>query len=285
MFDSPNTVAIAVVNTVGLFSVWAMVLGLSLGSFINVLAFRLPRGMSIVTRSSCRTCGSSIPFYYNVPLVSYLVLRGRGACCGTPIPPHYPLVEGFLAFLYFFIAYRYGLSYYTLTLFALSFFALSAAVADLDTALDTHFETGIIPDSIILFGVIFALGIPFASSGFAGVQGALFSGFVGFALLFVPATLYGKLRRKEMMGFGDYKLMGMLCLYLTPLASVFIILFASILGLIVGAALGIYHLAKHTQMQTPLPFAPMLAIAAVVFGLFPYKIYNLFLGISATLYG
>ncbi len=278
MLTAHNDTTIAVVNTFGLFPIWSMIVGLALGSFINALAFRLPRGISLLTRSCCRDCETAIPFYRNIPLVSYLLLRGRGSCCGGSIPVHYPFVEGLLGFVYFFIAYRFGFAPFSLSLFLLSFFALAAATADLDTALDPNFETGIIPDSIIVFGIISGLVLSFATAGIAGVSSAVFSGVVGFGILFLPTTIYGRLRNMEMMGFGDYKLMGMLCLYLTPFGAVFVMLFASIFGILVGIVIAL----RRGSLRIPIPFAPMLGVSAVVYALFSTPIHRIFFTLAYT---
>jgi leader peptidase (prepilin peptidase)/N-methyltransferase len=230
-------------------AVVAGILGLLVGSFLNVVVWRLPRGESLVRpRSRCPSCGTAIRPWDNIPVVSWLVLRGRCRDCGARIAPRYPLVE--LA---------------TGVLFALVVLAKDDA---LDIALGLLLVTALVP--IALIDLELRL-IPNAITLPAAV-GALVAGVVldlghvpeqliagtaagGFFLLAVVAYPRG-------MGMGDVKLAGMLGLYLGRAVAPAIFA-ALILGVVVGAAI-IARKGAHEGRKTAVPFGPFLAAGALI---------------------
>lgn len=190
----------------------AVVLGLLWGSFLNVVIYRLPRGMSVVNPPShCPACGAPVKPWLNVPVLSYLVLRGRAGCCGAKMSPRYPLVElmggGFaLAIVEVFIRdlphdvsfARAGVLF--AAYLALTLGLLAAAFIDL--------ELMIIPDSIAIGGAVLGLataglrGMPYLMSA-AGAA-------AGFFIVWLPfIVLYRAVRGRDGMGLGDAKLLAL----------------------------------------------------------------------------
>jgi leader peptidase (prepilin peptidase)/N-methyltransferase len=232
---------------------YAFVLGAVVGSFLNVVIYRVPRRLSIVRPgSACPECGTPIRWFDNLPIVSWLVLTGRCRSCHAPIPLRYPAVEaaaGAMAAL--------GLALYGLTPVAAEvvvFAWLSTALALIDL------EHQILPDVMtypsIVFGLVFSWfgGV---TSFVDSVAGAL----VGAALPTVVILLYRWLRGIEGMGWGDVK-------YLAAIGSVvglegclMVLIVAAVLGALVGGVL--IALGRGTG-QTALPFGTFLAVAVVI---------------------
>lgn len=228
-----------------------LVLGLCLGSFLNVVIHRLPRGASLAwPPSSCPECGHAIRPYDNVPVVSWLVLKGRCRDCQAPISPRYPVVELGTGLLLVGLAALLGprLALLPAAVFALALLAI--ALIDLDFR--------IIPDELSVGGLIVGLG----ARGFTldGVLAGLIGALVGAGSLYLVAGGYKKATGVEGLGGGDVKLAGMIGAFL-GWPGVFLTIFGaalagSVIGLVlIGAGLG--------TRRTALPFGTLLAPAAV----------------------
>jgi len=234
------------------FVVAVFLFGLVVGSFVNVLIHRLPRGESVVFPGShCPACGAPIRPYDNVPVLSWLVLRGRCRVCRAPIAVRYPVIElanGLLWVGAFLRAPGWGD-------FASGAFLCSACLALL--VIDAEFR--ILPDRITLTGI--AAGI--ALSVFSRERTPL-SSIAGAALgaggLYLLAWTWEKLRKVEAMGMGDVKMLGMIGALLGPSGVVITVLLASVAGSLVGLVL---VLAKRGSLQTALPFGVFLALGAI----------------------
>lgn len=233
------------------FVIW---LGLWVGSFLNVVIYRLPRGLSVVKpRSRCPTCGTMIRWYQNLPLVSFVFLRGRCASCGARISWRYPLVEAVTA-AFFVVAYlTTGLRVHL----PLVWFLLSACVAIF--FIDVDFQ--IIPDKITLPGI--ALGLVFAAltpeigwvNGFIGTV----AGGGGFWLV---AAMGDFVFKKQSLGGGDIKFAAMAGAFMGWQKLIVILLGASVLALL---WLGVARLAVRGKVRShQIPFGPYLAAASVV---------------------
>jgi len=226
------------------------VFGLLVGSFLNVVIHRLPREMSIVRpRSRCPSCGGAIAPWHNVPVLSWLLLRGRCAHCRAPISARYPAVELATAVLFACAARLDGFS------IALPFHLFFLAAMICVTLIDFDFQ--IIPDEITASGAI----LGFACAALTGriVDGAI-GAVVGSGLLWLIGAAYFALRKVEGMGGGDVKLAVMLGAFL-GWKGVLLTLFASSL---VGAVVGIALIRlKGGDRQTRIPFGTFLAPAAV----------------------
>lgn len=213
----------------GAVHVAAFVLGATIGSFLNVVIHRVPRGESVVhPRSRCPSCGTPIAAWNNVPIVSWLVLRGRCASCNEPISPRYPLVELLTGMLWLAVAVRYGLTWAGLAGIVLVSGLVVVTFVDLD-----HWE---IPDEVSLPGIVVGALIrplAFDAPWWDGVVAAALSA----GLLLAVRGAYMVWRGVEGMGLGDVKLIAMLTAFLGLDAILPIVLVSSLTGSIVGGVL------------------------------------------------
>jgi len=225
----------------------SFLLGLVLGSFLNVVIYRLPRRESLVRPGShCPGCGAPISWFDNVPVVSWLALRGRCRACGVRIPVRYPLVEGITGVAFALAFWRFGLSWPLLVAWA--FIAAMVAVAFID------FDHMIIPNKIVLPGALIGLVASVAihpQSWWMYVAGSL--GAAGF--LFALAMLW-----PGGMGPGDIKM----ALFMGAVLGVHVII-ALFAAFLLGSAGGVYLMAvQKRSRKTKIPFGPYLALGAVV---------------------
>jgi leader peptidase (prepilin peptidase)/N-methyltransferase len=235
-------------------AICAFVFGAAIGSFLNVCIWRIPEGKSIVFPAShCPKCGKSIRPYDNIPVLSWLVLRGRCRDCAAPISFRYPLVEILTAVLSLAMFWKYGLSFEYLAAF------LFAAALVVITFID--FDHQIIPDVISLPGIpvffllaVFVMGLGFLDS--------LLGLIIGGGFLYLIAVGYELLTKREGMGGGDIKLLAMIGAFLGWKSLFFVVFMSSILGALVGVVL---ILIKGKDMKYAVPFGPFLSIAAVMY--------------------
>ena len=227
--------------------------GLVVGSYLNVVIHRLPLGISTVTPAShCPACGSAVRAFDNVPIVSWLVLRGRCRDCAAPIPIRYPLVELLTALGFVGAVLRFGP-----TLEALAgalLFALLVALAGID--LD-HF---LLPDKLTLTGIGVGLAAQLATPSGSlarGLAGAL----VGAGFLLAVAGLWELVRGFEGMGLGDVKMLAMVGAFLGVAGVAVTVVVGTLLGSIVG--LGLVALGRGA-MSSKLPFGVFLAAGGAV---------------------
>jgi leader peptidase (prepilin peptidase)/N-methyltransferase len=245
------------------------VLGLCLGSFLNVVIHRLPRGESLGhPRSRCPRCGHRIRPWHNIPVLGWLLLRGRCADCGLPISPRYPLVE--LA--------GGGLLLVAATVFPTPLHSLAAAwfFLSLTAVLFIDLEHRIIPDEISLGGTALGLLLAHWTVGLVpAVTGAL----AGAGGLFLVSLAYRVLRHRDGMGMGDVKLAAMLGAFLGLPGVVLTVLLASLLGSILGVTLVVTRRGSGT---TALPFGSFLAPAAAFVLLWGPRIWAWYAGFLPT---
>ena len=229
------------------------ILGLLIGSFINVCIYRVPRKESIVfPPSHCTSCRQPIQPYDNIPLLSFLFLRGRCRSCRTPISWRYPLVELIHGVGYFFILRQFGLSSAAL-IYALFFTSLVAV-----TFIDLSHQ--IVPDVITLPGMV--LGLLAASTVLPpGPINSLIGLFLGGGLFYLVAILSVTLLKKEGMGGGDIKLIAMIGAFLGWKGMLLTIFLAALSGSISGLFLVLFRGRSRAE---PIPFGPFLALGAMV---------------------
>ncbi|RKZ24724.1 prepilin peptidase [bacterium] len=225
------------------------ILGTAFGSFLNVLIFRLPKGISIVSpRSFCPSCGKNIPWYDNIPILSYILLRGKCRNCGAKISIRYPLVEGLTGVLFLTGYLLYGLSLQYIEFLVLVLFLIPISFIDLDTML--------IPDVLsipgLMFGLLFAL---LRGRIMDGVSGALAGASIIALLYFVGKLIY----KKEAMGIGDIQLAALIGAF-TGWKSMFFTLF---IASFTGAVYGLIAV-RGKKEENIVPFAPFLSLGAVV---------------------
>jgi leader peptidase (prepilin peptidase)/N-methyltransferase len=228
-------------------------LGAIIGSFLNVCVYRIPAGQSIVSPPSrCPQCGASIRWYQNIPIVSYLVLRGRCAGCRARISPRYPLVEALTGLLFLLVWMAFGWQAAT------PLYWVFAAALVVITFIDLDHQ--IIPDVISLPGIIVgfltALAIPWLSW-----TDSLLGILLGGGSLFLVAEAYHRLTGQEGMGGGDVKLLAMIGAFLGWKAILPVIFLGSLAGSLVGVPLMI---AKRSGGKLAIPFGPFLALGAIV---------------------
>lgn len=230
--------------------------GLIFGSFLNVCIARLPRHESIVRpRSRCPRCGAAIAARDNVPVLSYLFLRGRCRACRQPIAWRYPAVELVLAALWLLCWLEFGFSIRALGMAVLSFLLLGLAIMDAETLR--------LPDAFTWPGIV--LGILYSGvlcrqwARCAFLSAAWAATFAG--LLLAVAGVYWLLRRRAGMGIGDAKLLALIAAWLGPTQGVLVLL----LGVVAAAVYGIILSAARRKVDATmaLPFGSFLCSAAI----------------------
>jgi len=264
----------------------SLILGLLIGSFLNVVIHRLPRGESVVHPAShCPGCNAAIKPWDNVPVLSYLWLRGRCRSCGVGISLRYPAVELFTGLVFAAIAWRYGLGLETALWMVFAGGLIVAALVDLDHQ--------IIPDEVSLGGLALgllatpcvrvALGVPVERAILWSAGGALLGGGILWSVAFLHARVAVALGREyehwpgegeELprpsnleywvwfpgMGFGDIKLLAMIGAFLGPWGVLETIVAASLIGLVMGLA----HAALTRSWDSPFGFGPAIAAGALL---------------------
>lgn len=252
------------------FAVLAGILGLLVGSFLNVVIHRLPKMMErdwhaqcaelngqtpepalpynlIVPRSACPHCGHAISALENIPVLSYLFLRGKCKGCGAVISPRYPVVEAISGILSAYAAWHFG--------FGLAGSAAIVFVWALIALTFIDFDTQLLPDDITL--PLLWLGLLLNLNGvFTSLPNAVVGATVGYLALWSVYWLFKLITGKEGMGYGDFKLLATIGAWLGWTMLPLVILLSSLVGAIVGIALILF--AKHGR-HIPIPFGPYLA--------------------------
>lgn len=259
-------------------ALWAGVaglFGLLVGSFLNVVIHRLPRMMErawhaqcaelrdepvqespaynlLTPGSACPACGHAIAWHENIPLLSYLLLRGKCRACGASISPRYPVVELLTGLLTALVAWQFGFAWQTAAVFVLVWALIALAFIDLDTQY--------LPDDITL--PLLWLGLLVNVQGlFVPLGEAVIGAVAGYLVLWSVYQLFRLLTGKEGMGFGDFKLLAALGAWLGWAMLPLIILLSSVAGALVGIAMVV--LRGHDRAR-PIPFGPYLVVAGLV---------------------
>jgi len=268
------------------------VFGAIIGSFLNVVIHRLPREQSIVfPNSRCPSCQKAIAFYDNLPVLSYLLLRGRCRSCKARISPRYPAVEALTALLWIAVAWRDGLTF--ALPFDLVFVTAIVALIFIDA------EHMILPDAITFPGMVFAvvarLALPYLMSAavfddvpglkqimpagwpdpVVSLIGAVIGALVGGGSLWLMGEAWKKLRGIEAMGLGDVKMMFMVGAYLGWRLTILTIFFGALSGSIIGIALTVREGRK--DLQSLLPYGVYLGIGSIVALFFGSRLVNWYL--------
>lgn len=258
---------------IGLLLLCTLVLGLLIGSFINVVVYRLPKMLLrdwqaqareilslpaetdkptfnlILPNSSCPHCAHEIKPWENIPIFSWLFLRGKCSACKAPISTRYPLVELTCGLLSAYVAWHFGFTWQTGSMLLLTWGLLAMSLIDADHQL--------LPDALVL--PLLWLGLIVNQFGlFAGPADALWGAIAGYLSLWSVYWLFKLVTGKEGMGYGDFKLLAMLGAWggwqILPLTI--------LLSSLVGAVLGVIMLRlRNAETSTPIPFGPYLAIA------------------------
>ncbi len=226
------------------------VLGLVFGSFANVCVHRIPRRESIVRpKSRCPSCARPIAWYDNIPVLSWLMLRGRCRHCHARISVRYPLMELVMGIGWAGLAWHFGPTPQLIMAWTLFFWLWVLSVIDL--------ETGLLPDLLTLSGIVLGLGFAFWIGDW---RASLIGAAAGYGVFWAVARIFLLLTRREGMGYGDFKLLAMLGAFFGWQALPFIVLVSSVAGAVVG---GIYLIATGKGRQAEIPFGPFLAAAGL----------------------
>ncbi|MFM8270281.1 MAG: prepilin peptidase [Pseudomonadota bacterium] len=237
------------------------ILGLIWGSFFNVCIIRIPQSKSVVrNRSHCPSCQNPLKWYHNIPVLSFLFLRGQCAFCHNRISIQYPLVELSSAILFSGLWWIYGWSLPWI------FYTLFASMLLIITVIDLQHM--IIPDELSLSGIVLGFVSVFFTQEMAwwdSLLGAALGGgvFLGIALL------YEKITKQEGLGGGDIKLLAMIGAWLGIQSILIVIVISSALGSILGIGLMLF---KRKNLKTAIPFGPFLAAAAIIYLLWGHPI-------------
>ena len=275
-----------------LFLTGVFIFGLLIGSFLNVVILRLPARLEhdwrcqckellaiesrddepseappgiMLSRSQCPKCGHLIKSYENIPLLSYLFLRGRCSSCKAPISLRYPLIEATTAILFLAVAMHFGPTLQTLAALGLTATLVALAVIDIDHQL--------LPDDltlVLLWSGLFASLFNVFTDPVSSIIGAL----AGYLSLWIVYHLFRLLTGKEGMGYGDFKLLAALGAWLGWQILPLTILLSSLVGAVIG--LTMIGLKRHKSSQ-PMPFGPFIALAGWIAMIWGDKIIDTYL--------
>jgi leader peptidase (prepilin peptidase) / N-methyltransferase len=288
-----------------LFIASCLILGLVIGSFLNVVIHRLPimlerewreqceqlgadhatpevhvvrppreRFNLIVPRSACPSCGAPITALQNIPILSYLALRGRCASCRAPISMRYPVVEALTGVLSAVVAWRFGFGWAAFAALALTWFLIALAFIDIDHQL--------LPDNLTLpllwLGLVVSLWLPRTGSAPlpVDIRSSLIGAIAGYLSLWIVYHLFRLATGKEGMGHGDFKLLAALGAWLGWQMLLPVLLLAAAVGAVVGV---IFLSVKGRDRGTPIPFGPFLAAAGWLMLLVGHEVVARYLGL------
>lgn len=231
---------------------FATLFGALIGSFLNVCIHRLPRGTSIVwPASACPKCGRALSWFENIPIVSYVFLRGRCRTCRTPISPRYPIVEALTAALFGLAWWYYGPGPLLVSRIVLGCMLIVLFAIDL--------EHHLLPNVITIPGIV--IGFLFSVINAPGWKSSLIGIVVGGGVLYLIADGYYRVRHEEGLGMGDVKMLAMIGAFLGWPLTLLSLMLASFAGTIIGIAL---IATGRGTMKYALPFGTFLAIGAAV---------------------
>lgn len=244
-------------------------LGSIIGSFLNVCIWRLPRGESIVYPGShCPVCGAPIKWFDNIPILSFLLLRGKCRSCGERISLRYPLVELLTGCLFIAIYGFFGLSFQTLIYILLTSSLITIGFIDLDKK--------IIPNLITLPGI--ALGLIFSLFlHHLSLKDSLLGAILGGGILLLVGIFGKALFKKPAMGGGDVKLAAMIGAFLGWQQILLVLFLSFLIGAVIGTAV---ELMKGTlSKRRQIPFGPYIALSGILAIFFGQDLINFYLGL------
>lgn len=239
-----------------LVGLYAAVLGLIVGSYLNVVIYRLPLGIStVLPRSRCPGCGAPIRARDNVPVFSFLLLRGRCRSCGAEISWRYPLVETATALLFVGCLFRFGLTPEALV--GVVFCCLMLVLALID------YDHMILPDCITLPGIVLGIAVQpwIRGGGWMAVVPAVVGALLGAGILLAVWGAWYLVRKEEGMGLGDVKMLALIGAFLGWKGVLVSLFFAALAGSIVGVALMRWG---SLDMRSKLPFGTFLALGGLL---------------------
>lgn len=256
-------------------SLIAGLFGLLIGSFLNVVIYRVPKMMQrdfdnyvaqetgrelphqdefnlMLPRSACPHCGHQISAVENIPVLSFIALRGRCAGCKAPISPRYPIIEMLTALISFAMVWHFGSGIAGLASLVFSYFLISLALIDFDTQL--------LPDDIT-YPLLWCGLLVNTQAVFCTLTEAVYGAVLGYLVLWCVYWAFKLITKKEGMGYGDFKLLAALGAWCGWMALPALILMSSLAGAIIGIAL---ILVRKQGRDMPMPFGPYLVIAGLI---------------------
>jgi leader peptidase (prepilin peptidase) / N-methyltransferase len=235
-------------------ALYSILLGLALGSFVNVCIYRIPNKKSIISPpSTCPNCGQRIKFYDNIPLISYALLLGRCRNCRKGIPLSYPAVELLVGLMSLALFTRYGLSF--------EYFVFLLFVSALITISLIDLRHKIIPDVLSLPGVIAGFSVSLFLGSITWLD-SLIGILSGGGSLFLVGFVYKLITGREGMGGGDVKLLAMIGAWMGWRSLPFIVLISSLTGAVIGFA---FILLSGKGLRFRIPFGPFLSLGALLY--------------------
>lgn len=276
MIEIFNNIAYFLTNTSWAFWTLIIVLGLAFGSFLNLVIYRLPimlenewKREGFIKKyllplakektfnlafppSHCPKCKHEIPIWCNIPIVSFLILRGKCFHCKTAISMRYPLVEMLTCLASVLVAWRFGVTWQTFYLLPLTWCLIALTFIDIE-----HFILpNIITIPLLWLGLISNLG-----SLFTTIEEAILGAIFGYIFLWVAAKIFKMVRGFDGMGYGDFKLLAVFGAWCGWRALPEIIFLAAILGITIGGAVLLW---KKQSFKNPIPFGPFIAFSGWV---------------------
>jgi leader peptidase (prepilin peptidase)/N-methyltransferase len=244
----------------------AAIVGVCVGSFLNVCIYRLPRGQSLSSPPSrCPSCERPLRWYHNIPIVSWLALRGRCAHCRAPISMQYPVIELVTALMWVLIVWMTPVGWLLVSRLVLATALIVLFMIDL--------EHQLLPNAITLPGI--AAGLAFSLVAPPGPTESVLGILLGGGVLYAIAAAYYLIRKEEGMGMGDVKMLAMVGAFLGWRAVLLTLVLSSFAGAVIGVAM--MSLQKGT-MRYALPFGTFLAVGALVAMLFGEQLIAWYLG-------
>jgi leader peptidase (prepilin peptidase)/N-methyltransferase len=251
------------------------IFGTLIGSFLNVVIYRWPRELSVVSPpSACPGCNTPIAWYDNIPLISWTLLGAKCRICKTPISWRYPAIEfltGFMSWVTFrrFVPDLLQVDQVSILSWVLYFYLVACLIA----IVFIDFEHYLIPDILSLpaipIGILGTWGLNLLGGGLVSVKSAALGAFFGAGVLLLIRGIYQLVRGQEGMGLGDVKMLAMLGAFLgAHPALIFIVFVSSFIGSIVGIGTMVI---RREGLQYALPFGPFLAMAALVYLYWGYQ--------------
>jgi leader peptidase (prepilin peptidase)/N-methyltransferase len=251
-------------------AILAAVVGVCVGSFLNVCIYRLPRGQSLASPPSrCPHCERPLRWYHNIPIVSWVALRGRCAHCQAPISIQYPVIELVTALVWLLIVWMTPVGWLLASRLVLATALIVLFMIDL--------EHQLLPNVITLPGIV--VGLAFSVVAPPGPAAALLGALLGGGVLYAIAAAYYLLRKEEGMGMGDVKMLAMVGAFLGWRAVLLTLVLSSFAGAVIGVVM--MGLQKGS-MRYALPFGTFLAVGALLAMLFGEQFIAWYLGFYPT---
>lgn len=239
-----------------IFITYIFIIGTVFGSFFNVCKFRIPNKESISNpQSYCYKCNNRLTYLDLIPILSWILLKGKCRYCGQKISSRYPLIELLTGILFIIIYNVHGLNFITINYLVLTSLLIIITFIDIDYY--------IIPDSMIILGSIFELLFNLTNKGIS-IRNSIIGGVVCSGVMLILITLIELVVKKEVMGGGDIKLFFMIGLFLGLKLGLLTILLSIYVGAFYGIVTIIYSKIKKQEYNSIIPYGPFISVGAII---------------------